>query len=140
MKQAFGLFAVICGGLIGVDILFGFDAAYSISYGAISLMAMAISVTFLWLWYRRATPLALGMSFSWAGASSVMGWWWLYSVLGAPGNMVENQMLLGFVSLYCVGAVLHFAVIQQSMHLPRLAYIVPVFGSLVVSAALHIFL
>lgn len=138
MKQAFLLYAIISGALIAVDVLFGFKAAYSISYGAISMMAMAISVTFLWLWYKRTTPLALGMSFSWAGASSVMGWWWFYSALGRPEVMEENQALLGFVSLYCVGAIMHFAVIQQSLKLPRMAYILPVVGSLALSAGVHL--
>ena len=47
------------------------DGKY-IAYRAMTLMAAMISLTFLWLWARRATPLALGMSLSWAGASSVM--------------------------------------------------------------------
>ncbi|MEL7105496.1 MAG: hypothetical protein AAGM21_06230 [Pseudomonadota bacterium] len=138
MKQAFTLFFLFCGGLIAVDVVFGFGAAYAISYGAISLMGLMISGTFFWLWYKRATPLALGMSFSWAGASTVMGWWWLYRVFERPEAMEDNAALLGFVSLYCVGAILHFGVIQSSLSLPRVAYIFPVIGSLLVSLLIHI--
>ncbi|MEL7460961.1 MAG: hypothetical protein AAGJ39_08375 [Pseudomonadota bacterium] len=46
MKQAFTLFFLFCGGLIAVDVVFGFGAAYAISYGAISLMGLMISGTF----------------------------------------------------------------------------------------------
>ncbi|MEO1239958.1 MAG: hypothetical protein AAFW64_10015 [Pseudomonadota bacterium] len=138
MKQAFTLFLLVCGGLVAVDLMFGFGAAYAISYGAISLMGLMISGTFLWLWYERATPLALGMSFSWAGASTVMGWWWLYNVFGQPASMHDNAALLGFVSLYCVGAILHFGVIQSSLSLPRAAYMLPVVGSVVVSLIIHL--
>ncbi|MEL7460960.1 MAG: hypothetical protein AAGJ39_08370 [Pseudomonadota bacterium] len=78
------------------------------------------------------------MSFSWAGASTVMGWWWLYRVFERPDAMEDNAALLGFVSLYCVGAILHFGVIQSSLSLPRVAYIIPVIGSLLVSLLIHI--
>lgn len=138
MKQAFGLFCVISGALIAIDLTFGFRTAYSISYGAISLMGLAISGTFLWLWYKRTTPLALGMSFSWAGASTVMGWWWLFAALERPASMFQNEVLLAFVSLYCVGAILHFSVIQSTLQLPRSAYALPVFGSLLVSLIIHL--
>ncbi len=138
MKQAFWLFVVICGGLIFVDVAFGFGTAYAISYGAVALMGLAISGTFLWLWYKRTTPLALGMSFSWAGASTVMGWWWLYAVFDRPMSMIESEVLLMFVSLYCVGAVMHFGVIQASLRLPRVMYVVPVIACLSLSALVHL--
>lgn len=138
MKQALILFLLICAGLIGVDQVFGFGAAYAIGYGAISMMGLVISATFFWLWYKRTTPLALGMSFSWAGASTVMGWWWLFNVRGQPAGMVDNQVLLALVSLYCVGAILHFAVIQTTLHLPRAAYFVPVIASLAISVLIHL--
>ena len=138
MKQALALFLAICGGLIAIDLTFGFSAAYSVSYGAITLMGAAISATFFWLWYKRTTPLALGMSFSWAGASTVMGWWWLYAELGRPATMLENEVLLVFVSLYCVGAILHFGVIQQSLRLHCSAYALPVVGSLLLSLVVHL--
>lgn len=138
MKQAGILFLAIAGGLVLVDAVFGYDTAYAISYGALALLALGISATFLWLYLRRTTPLALGMSFSWAGAASVLGWWWLYNSFGRPVAMDENAGLLAFVSLYFVGAVLHFAVIAQSLHLPRAALVLPVFGSIAVSALVHL--
>lgn len=67
-----------------------------------------------------------------------MGWWWLYRVFERPDAMEDNAALLGFVSLYCVGAILHFGVIQSSLSLPRVAYIIPVIGSLLVSLLIHI--
>lgn len=138
MKQAGYLFAVIAGGLIALDLAFGYATAYAISYGAVTLMAAAIAVTFLWLWFERTTPLALGMSMSWAGAASVMGWWWLFAMFDRPDGMVENEMLLIFVSLYSVGAILHFGVIGASMHLPRRVFLVPVLGSVAVSVLVHL--
>ena len=139
MKQAAYLFALIAVALIGVDTGVGYTAAYAISYGAITLMAVVISATFLWLYVQRTTPLALGMSLSWAGAACVMGWWWLFAALDRPSAMEENEALLVFVSLYFVGAIMHFGVIQKSLHLPRSAYLVPVVGSVVVSALVHLF-
>lgn len=138
MKQAGMLFGVIVIGLVAVDFTLGYQAAYAISYGAIALMALGISGTFMWLYVRRTTPLALGMSFSWAGAASVMGWWWLYNVFGKPHMMNDNTLLLVFVSLYFVGAVLHFGVIAKSLNLPRSALILPVLGSLTLSALIHL--
>ncbi|MDJ1007279.1 MAG: hypothetical protein QNJ13_05580 [Paracoccaceae bacterium] len=138
MKQASLLFAFIAAALVALDTVFGFATAYAIGYGAIALMALAISLTFLWLWWKRTTPLALGMSFSWAGAASVIGWWWFYSILDRPRGMEESEVLLVFVALYFVGATLHFAVIQRSLNLPRTAYLVPVLGSVVVSALVHL--
>lgn len=107
----------------------GWQATYQIGYGAFCLMAAMISLTFLWLWARRATPLALGMSFGWAGASSVIGWWWVYNLMDRPGQMAENEILFLALSLYFVGAILHFSVIQRSFGLYRLAYLLPVAGA-----------
>lgn len=138
MKQALLL-------LIGVSLTFGlahawlgYDAAYQIGYGALTMMAMLISVTFLVLWLSRATPLALGMAFSWAGAASVLGWWWLYNLLERPAPMVESQILFGFLSLYFVGAILHFVVMQRSFGLSHGTFVVPVAVSLGVSTLLHL--
>jgi len=138
MKQAGYLFAAVALMILGLDTAFGYRAAYAVSYGAIAMMGATISLTFLWLWWKRTTPLALGMSLSWAGAASVMGWWWLYSVLGGPDGMDQSVALLMFVSLYCVGAILHFGVIQRSLDLPRTAYLVPVLGSVILSALVHL--
>ncbi len=117
---------------------FGYGAAYRIAYGAFTLMAAMISLIFLWLWARRATPLAIGMSFGWAGAASVMGWWWTFNVLQGPEWMVDNPLLLVFLSVYFVGATLHFQVISRSFGTDERGWIWPVATSLAVSLAVHL--
>ncbi|MEL6517961.1 MAG: hypothetical protein AAFQ39_09605 [Pseudomonadota bacterium] len=126
MKRACALFAVITAAFLLVHSALGFQMAYSIAYGMISVMALMISFTFLWLWRRRETPLALGMAFSWAGAASVLGWWWLYDVLERPEIMRSNAILFGFLALYFTGAVLHFVVMQRSMGVPATRFAWPV--------------
>jgi len=133
MKRAIGFF--VCMVLIfelGAIIL-GYSSAYKLGYGAISIMGMIIAATFLWLWWVRATPLALGMAFSWAGSGTVMGWWWSYNILGSPEAMHDNKALFVFLSLYIVGAVMHFKVIQQALSLPRNIFWVPVGGAMLLS-------
>ena len=88
----------------GSDILFGYDLSYRVGYGAFALLALVIAGTFFWLWAQRATPLALGMVFSWSGAACLMGWWWLYSLLGAPVWMQDNPLLFIFLSVYLMGS------------------------------------
>lgn len=104
----------------------GYRTTYLIGYGAFTLMAATISLTFVWLWMRRATPLAMGMAFSWAGAASVLGWWWLYNMLHAPVWMQDSQILFPFLSVYFLGAVLHFEVIARSFGAQKWSYLVPV--------------
>ena len=111
-----------------------YGMSYQIGYGAFTLMAAMISLTFLWLWARRATPLAMGMFFGWAGAASIMGWWWLFHVLHQPAWMEENPVLFGLLSVYFVGAVLHFQVIARSFGLPEGMFVWPIAGSMLVSA------
>ena len=98
-----------------------------------------ISLTFLWLWARKETPLALGMSFSWAGAASVMGWWWVFNVLSRPVAMAESELLFLFLAVYFVGAVLHFAAIMRSFDFCVPGYALPVGVSLVVAVAVELF-
>ena len=38
---------------------------------AAAVLSAGIASTFAWLWWRRATPLAAGLSLSWAGASLI---------------------------------------------------------------------
>ena len=106
--------------------LLGYRATYLIGYGAFTLMAATISLTFVWLWRRRATPLAMGMAFSWAGAASVMGWWWLFNAFHAPTWMQDSEFLFPFLSIYFLGAVLHFEVIAQSFGARRWSFLVPI--------------
>ncbi|MGI9395134.1 MAG: hypothetical protein ACR2OY_10855 [Boseongicola sp.] len=125
-----GLFALARSGL-------DYWTLYQISYGAFSLMAAMISLTFLWLWAGKQTPLALGMSFSWAGAASVMGWWWVYTAFGRPAQLDQSQLLFVFLSLYFVGAFMHFSVILERAHAPRAAVLIPVCASLLISILVH---
>lgn len=104
----------------------GYRTTYLIGYGAFTLMAATISMTFVWLWMRRATPLAMGMAFSWAGAASVMGWWWLYNAFHAPTWMQDSQFLFPFLSVYFLGAVLHFEVIARSFGARKWSFLVPI--------------
>ncbi|MEL6644605.1 MAG: hypothetical protein AAFQ79_11775 [Pseudomonadota bacterium] len=126
MKRAVALFASITAAFLVIDAAFGFQMAYSVAYGAISMMAAMIAATFLWLWMRQETPLALGMAFSWAGAASVLGWWWLYDVLERPQIMRTSAVLFVFLALYFTGAVLHFIVMKRSMGLPYVVFVWPV--------------
>jgi hypothetical protein len=126
-------------GIAGVGVLadwaFGYALTYAVGYGAFAIMAAMISGTFFWLWATRATPLALGMGFSWAGAASVMGWWWVYHLAAQPPAMAENAALFVFLGFYFVGAILHFVVIQRSMGMRRWVFVVPVVLAVAVSSA-----
>jgi len=133
MKQVAILYAaVVVAALLAVQTV-GYDQAVLIAYGAIALMALMISVTFLWLWVVRATPLALGMSLSWAGSGLTIGWWWLMQIAGNPAWGAEAAALFLFLSLLISGAVLHFSVIQGSFGLHGVAFLWPVFAAMLVS-------
>ncbi|MBT8456867.1 MAG: hypothetical protein KJO15_12275 [Alphaproteobacteria bacterium] len=134
MKQAVFLLVLIAGTFVALDLTLGYQLAYSIAFGTISVMAMMISLTFFWLWMRRETPLALGMSFSWAGAASVLGWWWLFHVLHQPVIMREGAYLFAFLALYVVGAVLHFTVMHRSMGVSLALFAMPILGAIGIAA------
>ena len=137
MMNGLVMFGVLVA-LFGVTRL-GLDywTLYKISYGAFSLMAAMISLTFLWLWASKQTPLSLGMSFSWAGAASVMGWWWIYTAFGQPARMDQSQFLFVFLSLYFVGAIMHFSVIMEAANAPRFASLIPISAALALSTLVH---
>lgn len=116
---------------------FGFTVTYEIAYGSFTLMAAMISLTFLWLWRERATPLAGGMALGWAGASSVMGWWWLYNVAGRPVAMQSNPALFLCLALYFTGAVLHFVLIRRSFGFRQLSIVVPIGAAVAVSVTIR---
>ncbi len=138
MKQAVMLLIGLMGLFqLGFHIA-GYQLVYQIAYGAITLMAVMISLTFLWLWAVRATPLALGMAFSWAGTAMVMGWWWAYNALGQPGWATQSPILFNFLALYTVGAVLHFAVIHRSLGLHGIGFLGPVTTAVLVSVAIYL--
>jgi hypothetical protein len=138
MKQAFVLLMLLIGlfhlGYLGL----GYEAMYQVAYGAITLMALMISGTFLWLFVQRATPLALGMAYGWAGAGLVLGWWYLYHLTGRPGWAVDSPVLFVILPFYFVGAVLHFAVIHRSFGRHGMSFLWPVALSVVVSSLLYL--
>ena len=139
MKRPVFLFVVCLVCMVVGEKAFGYWPVYQVSYGAFALVAAIISGTFFWLWVRRSTPLALGMAFGWAGAASVMAWWWLFNLFDRPEAMVGNSLLFLFLSIYFVGAVLHLDVIGRSFGLSRVATMAPLAGSLLVSMALAVF-
>ncbi len=138
MKQAICLVALIGALLMMCNAVLGYEPTYQIAYGALTLMAAMISLTFLWLWSRRATPRARGMSLSWAGTTSVLGWWWVFNLMGDPAPMVDSGALFLFLSLYFAGAILHFAVIQRSFGVKTHLFPVPVIAAIVFSLGLRL--
>ncbi|MEG3660417.1 hypothetical protein [Celeribacter halophilus] len=133
MKQVMTLYGLILGaGCLAAGTL-GLEQALLLAYGAIALMALTISATFLWLWQLRATPLALGMSLSWAGSGLTIGCWWAMQIAQNPLWGLETAVLFVFLSLLICGAVIHFSVIQGSFGLSGLSFLWPVFGAVLVS-------
>lgn len=125
MKHALVLLSLSALLLVSLSLFAGFDRAYAVAYGSVTAMAASISLTFFLLWRARATPLALGMGFSWAGATGVMGWWWLHRLLGQPEFMERNVLLFLFVAAYGVGAALHFKVVARSLGVPVIVLLLP---------------
>ena len=133
MKKPMILLLLTAVGLKVADAIFGYHAVYQVGYGAFSCLAAVIALTFLWLWFKRSTPLALGMAFSWIGAASVMAWWWLFNLLGQPAAMIDNSVLFLFLSVYFVGAIQHLEVIGRSFGLSWRASIAPAAAAIVFS-------
>ena len=127
MKQAIGLLALVLAALQLGRLLLGGEAVLALATAAVALMALMIAATFLWLWAVRATPLALGMAFSWLGWGLFAGWG---RVTGAPGAPLA---VLGFC---IVGAVLHFSVIHRSFGWHGASFLWPVALSLAVGVLL----
>jgi len=133
MIRVFFLFSLVALAFSVSRSQFGYWPVYEVGYGAFTMMAAMISLTFLWLWLRRETPLSLGMSVSWAGASSVMGWWWMYNILSQPEAMVESQALFLFLALSFVGAMMHFAAIMRTFDFCVPGFALPVGFSLLIA-------
>jgi hypothetical protein len=121
-----------------VDMLFGHAVVLAVAFGSVSLMAIKISATFLWLWLRRETPLALGMSFSWAGAASFFGWLWVDDILDHPPAMSDPWPVFVFMGLYFVGAILHFTVIQRTTGFSLFVVAAPLLASIVVASIISL--
>lgn len=119
MKQALQLLFGLSALLVLAYRVLGFDLVYHLAYGAVAAMAAVIAGTFLWLWWARATPLALGMAFSWAGATCVMGWWWAFATAGQPAAMLGHPVVFLFPAAYLVGAILHFQVIHRTLGISK---------------------
>ena len=66
-----------------------------------------------------------------------MGWWWTFNVLGEPSIMIDSELLFLLLSLYIVGAILHFAVIARSMALPHYAQALPVVVAALVATVIQ---
>ena len=130
MTQSITFLIVISAAFLTSNAVLGYDRTYSVGYGAFTLMAAMVSLTFLWLWARRATPLAMGMFFGWAGAAAIMGWWGVYNLLGHPAGMIDSPALFLLLAVYFVGAILHFKVIATSFGVKGRSYLVPVVASL----------
>lgn len=133
MKLPLILLAATCLAHLVAYVLFGYGAVYRVGYGALTLMAALISVTLLWLWLKRATPLALGMSFGWAGAAGVLGWWLTFDMFGRPDWMRGSPGLFIFISMYVVGAILHFDVIGRSLGVGRQLVVLPLGAAVLLS-------
>ena len=73
------------------------------------IMGGVISLTFAWLWWVRATPLALGMVLSWAGASTLL---WGFGGRG--------EWALMALAVYLTGAVVHLRVIAIALPYPAI--------------------
>lgn len=137
MKQAFALMMCLAVLLqLGFQ-LAGYDAIFQIGYGAITLMGMMISLTFMWLYVQRATPLALGMAYSWSGASLVLGWWWVFAVTGEPAVMEGSSLHFAPLALYWSGAILHFGVISRSFGLHGAVFLGPVAAAVALSVVIY---
>ena len=123
MSRPILLFLGVYVGLTTLDRTLGYDVAYDVGYGAISLMAIVISVTFLWLWRIRGTPMAMGMAVSWGGCFGLIGYWWVFAQIGRrPTSGAEHDILFAFIALYLAGAVLHLAVISRAYFATRVVF------------------
>lgn len=111
MKQATQLLILCTLVLILGRAIAGPDLALELAFGTLAALAAMISATFLWLWRERATPLALGMSFSWAGTALILGQLWWIEV-NMPGLI--PQMPLSFLAFLMTGCILHLAAIDAS--------------------------
>lgn len=138
MKQALALVSLVFGALIVGWALAGNGAVLLVVYGALALMALMIAATFLWLYLERATPLALGMAYSWAGAGLFAGWWWIYNLAGQPAWAYQPVGAFLVLALTLVGAVLHFAVIHRSFGFHGVGFLWPVALALGLSSILYV--
>ena len=125
MKQAFILSLALAAVFLAAQGLLGFRVAASLGFGLVIVTAAINALTFMWLWWARTTPLALGMTFSWAGQALLTIWFYLQLGPQLWYWNERNILLFLLLSLYLVGGGLHIAVMQRSMELPRTMMIAP---------------
>ncbi len=135
MIRATLIFAGSGSAFLLLDRVWGVEVAFFVAFGLITAMALMIAVTFLWLYYTRATPLALGMSISWAGTAAFKGWWWISYMVSTPDAMRQSAAVLTFLALSFVGAVMHFTVIKRSMGVSGTVFALPIIGLLAAGLA-----
>ena len=140
MKQAGVLLVLVMLALEAGKHLASHDLVIETVYGAIAMMALLISATFLWLWRERATPLALGMAFSWLGTGLYAGGFWVVDLLGLPVGLGSDHTVLMVLAVCIVGALLHFAVIHRSFGRHGMGFLWPVVAVLGLSAAVVVLL
>lgn len=114
MRQALILFLFLINVFWVLTWAVGHDLSRVAAYGITSILSGVTAVTFLWLHLRRATPLALGMAFSWAGASLVLASWWFDGVYRGRWPILDTNLPFFFVALHVCGAILHLAVVVAS--------------------------
>lgn len=130
MKQAIALAVALAAAVELGRALVGDAPVLLVAYGAIALMALWIAATFLWLWAERATPLALGMAFSWAAGGLFAGWWWHDRLVHWPGADIAPHGVSALLALFFVGTLLHFAVIHRSFGRRGPGFLWPVLAAL----------
>ena len=123
MTRALGLLALTFVTFALVARPFGLTAAQDIARAAIVLLGLTLSGTFLWLWREKATPLALAMTFSWAGASALLGWWVVYDLWAAPAWMAAHPVLLAILGVYLTGTLLHLQAVRAAFGLGQVALV-----------------
>ena len=128
MRQAICVMALAASVLAAGGLFLTPEALMLVAGGALSIMAALIAGTFLWLWQVRATPLALGMGFSWSGLAILLGPW--MALNHAPHGVIPLVAL----SCLCTGAALHFATIQASFGLRGAHFLWPIGGAIVLAA------
>lgn len=127
MTRAMALLGAIVTLLSALAARLGMGVAQDVARVALVLLGGGIAAIFLWLWHERATPLALAMTFSWAGATAAMGWWLATDL--AAGARVAQPVLLGFLAVYLTGTLLHLQAIRDAFGLGRVALVSVIGGA-----------
>ncbi len=125
MRESLVLQVAVFAVLFAVQLWLGPRTAQALGFCLVATMAAMIAATFLWLWRQRATPLALGMAFSWFGTATILTWLWIERMVGRPPWMADTAIVLVCLAFYITGAVHHFAVIRRSMGASSVIFVLP---------------